>query len=129
MATQKTYQTMQGKKIDIDLLRKRNELTPAVGNARLNARGDELGPGGHIVKKREDSVKEYYQTPNAVTGAVQPDPVVKAPVTEAAPEAPKPKTRSAAKPKTNIEKAVEQEKLDEQDEWIEDEDGNFVKRG
>ena len=27
----KTYKTMQGKPIDMDLLRKRNELTPAVG--------------------------------------------------------------------------------------------------
>jgi hypothetical protein len=28
---------------------------------RVNARGDELGPGGRIVKKREDVLKEYYQ--------------------------------------------------------------------
>ena len=47
---QKVYKTMQGKQVDMDLLRKRNELTPAVGNARVNARGDELGPGGKIVK-------------------------------------------------------------------------------
>ena len=41
---------MQGKAIDMDLLRQRNELTPAVGNVRVNARGDELGPGGKIIK-------------------------------------------------------------------------------
>ena len=35
------YKTMQGKQIDMDLLRQRNELTPAVGNAKVNARGDE----------------------------------------------------------------------------------------
>ena len=40
--------------VDMDLLRQRNELTPAVGNARVNARGDELGPGGKIIRKRED---------------------------------------------------------------------------
>jgi len=51
---------MRGKQVDMDLLRKRNELTPAVGNARVNARGDELGPGGQIIKKREDVVAEYY---------------------------------------------------------------------
>ena len=45
----KQYRTMQGKPIDMDLLRQRNELTPAVGNARVNARGDELGPGGKII--------------------------------------------------------------------------------
>ena len=40
----KVYKSMQGKSIDMDLLRQKNELTPAVGNARVNARGDELGP-------------------------------------------------------------------------------------
>ena len=56
----KDYTTMQGKNVDMDLLRKTNELTPAVGNARVNARGDELGPGGQIVRKRE-KFKDYVQ--------------------------------------------------------------------
>ena len=51
------YRTMQGKAIDMDMLRQKNELTPAVGNAKVNARGDELGPGGQIIKKREDVLK------------------------------------------------------------------------
>ncbi len=57
----KVYRTMQGKQIDIDLLRQRNELTPAVGNARVNARGDELGPGGKIIRKREEVLADYYR--------------------------------------------------------------------
>jgi hypothetical protein len=56
----KTYRTANGKMVDMDLLRQRNELTPAVGNARVNARGDELGPGGKIVRKREDILKDFY---------------------------------------------------------------------
>ena len=56
----KTYKTMQGKSIDMDLLRQKNELTPAVGNARVNARGDELGEGGKIVRKKEDILADYY---------------------------------------------------------------------
>jgi hypothetical protein len=61
------YRTMQGKEIDLDKLRMRNEMTLAVGNARVNARGDELGPGGKIIKKREEIMNEYYSTnPNAV---------------------------------------------------------------
>jgi len=44
----------------MDLLRQKNELTPAVGNVRVNARGDELGPGGKIIRKREDIMNEYY---------------------------------------------------------------------
>jgi hypothetical protein len=55
-----TYRTMQGKEIDLDKLRNRHENTLAVGNARVNARGDEIGPGGKIIKKREDVMAEYY---------------------------------------------------------------------
>ena len=51
----KIYRSMQGKQVDMDLLRKRNELTPAVGNARVNARGDVLGPGGKILENLENS--------------------------------------------------------------------------
>ena len=39
----------------------RNELTPAVGNVRVNARGDEIGEGGKIVKTKEQILAEYYQ--------------------------------------------------------------------
>ena len=45
---------MQGKPIDFDALRTKNEKTIAVGNAGVNARGDTIGPGGKIVKKREE---------------------------------------------------------------------------
>lgn len=55
-----TYRTMQGKEIDLDKLRNRHENTLAVGNARVNARGDEIGPGGKIIRKREDVMAEYY---------------------------------------------------------------------
>jgi hypothetical protein len=58
------YRTMQGKEVDMDKLMLQNETMPAVGNVRMNARGDELGPGGKIVKKREDIVSEYYKDDN-----------------------------------------------------------------
>lgn len=51
---------MQGKEIDLDKLRNKNETTLAVGNARVNARGDEIGPGGKIIRKREEVMAEYY---------------------------------------------------------------------
>ena len=58
---------MLGREVDMEKLMRQNELMPAVGNMRVNARGDELGPGGKIVKKREDVVAEYYEhNPNAV---------------------------------------------------------------
>jgi hypothetical protein len=59
-AQRQVYKSMLGKEIDLEKLRMRNEMTPAVGNARVNARGDELGPGGKIIRKREDVVSEYF---------------------------------------------------------------------
>jgi len=57
----RTYRTMQGKAIDMDKLRSQNELTPAVGNMKVNARGDEIGPGGKIIRTREQIVSSYYE--------------------------------------------------------------------
>lgn len=59
-AARKTHRSMQGKEIDIDKLRIRNETTLAVGNAKMNARGDELGPNGKIIRKREEASTEYH---------------------------------------------------------------------
>jgi len=56
----KVYRTMQGKQVDLESLAARNETMPAVGNVRMNARGDELGPGGQIIRKREDIVNDHY---------------------------------------------------------------------
>ena len=54
------YRSANGKEVDMEKLRNQNELTLAVGNARVNARGDEIGPGGKIIRKREDVVSEYF---------------------------------------------------------------------
>jgi len=54
------YRSANGKEVDMEKLRNQNELTLAVGNSRVNARGDELGPGGKIIRKREDVVSEYF---------------------------------------------------------------------
>ena len=52
------YRSMQGKEVDMGKLVIQNEMTMAVGNVKVNARGDELGPGGKIIKKREDVLRE-----------------------------------------------------------------------
>jgi hypothetical protein len=52
---------MQGKEVDMDQLLPKNETVPAVGNVRMNARGDELGAGGKVVKTREEIVSKYYK--------------------------------------------------------------------
>lgn len=59
--TRRVYRTMQGKEVDMDKLLQRNETIPAVGNVRMNARGDELGQGGKVVRTREEIVSQYYK--------------------------------------------------------------------
>ena len=93
----KVHRSANGKAVDMDMLRQRNELTPAVGNARVNARGDELGVGGKIVRKKEELLKDYYDS----------NPGVR-------------EEQSVAKTQPTAE---------EQAEWEEDDDGNFVQKG
>lgn len=118
----KVYRSMQGKQVDMDLLRKRNELTPAVGNARVNARGDLLGPGGKIVKKHEDVVKEYYQQ-NPQTVADEEPVTSNSPVTTTPVAMEK---TSESKTTTRAQEALQPQPVEEEIEWVEDEDGNFV---
>ena len=120
----KQYRTMQGKNIDMDLLRQRNELTPAVGNVRVNARGDELGPGGKIVRKREDVLRDYYEDNVPATEFETPDPSVKEVDEAPAVEVEEVKKSSSIKTKAGKTKAETAE-----EDWVEDKDGNFVKRG
>lgn len=80
------YRTMQGQIIDMDKLMQKHELTPAVGNAKMNARGDKLGPGGKIVKTREQVVAEYYEANPKAAVKVKAPPAAK--VVEEAPVQP-----------------------------------------
>jgi hypothetical protein len=87
---------MQGKEVDMDKLMRQNELMPAIGNVKVNARGDELGPGGRIIRKREEIIAEYYENnPKAIPDKLEPVPAKKAikPVTETAPAAKKIKSK------------------------------------
>jgi hypothetical protein len=59
------YRTAQGKMVNMDTLRIQNEEAIALGNMKINARGDELGPGGVVVRTRDQVMKEYYDS-NAV---------------------------------------------------------------
>lgn len=58
----KIYRTAQGRSLDMESLRLQNELVPAIGNMRVNARGDQLGPGGQVIKTREMIMDDYYKT-------------------------------------------------------------------
>lgn len=71
----KVYRSALGKVIDMDNIRLSNEETIAIGNMKVNARGDELGPGGKIVRTRNQIMDEYYKlnTPVPVDTAPIPD--------------------------------------------------------
>lgn len=122
----KVYRTARGKQVDLDLLISRNELTPAVGNHKVNARGDELGKGGKIVRKREDVLKDYYQAQPGMRDETVLSSDTK--MTQAEQE-----EFEAFDEEPIIEKPVEKpkakSKADPLDEWIEDEDGNFIRKG
>jgi hypothetical protein len=75
MATKQIYKTARGKEIDMIKLVKQNEMAVAVGNANVNARGDKLGPGGQIIKRREEIVSEAAGTIPAPVVASKPAPV------------------------------------------------------
>jgi len=82
--------TMNGQMIDIDKLASQNELTPAIGNMKVNARGDELGPGGQIIRKREDIVAAYYEDNPAAQPAIVQKAKAEPIIQEAAEEEVKP---------------------------------------
>jgi len=56
-----THRTSRGEAVDMDMLRLSNESVIAVGNMKTNARGDELGPGGKVVKTRAQIMAEYHK--------------------------------------------------------------------
>lgn len=94
---QKTiYRSMQGKEVDMNKLMNQHELTVAVGNVRVNARGDELGPGGKIIRKIDETV---------ATSAVIPDEIIshKAPENIVIKDEPVKQVKQAIKHVTNMD--------------------------
>lgn len=73
----RVYRSVNGKEIDMDSLRLVNEHSIAVGNMKVNARGDELGPGGKILRTREDVLAD--RMPPAPSKAQDPNKPVSAP--------------------------------------------------
>ena len=52
------HRTARGNSIYMDRVRLSNEQTIAVGNMKVNARGDQLGNGGKIIKTRQEIMAE-----------------------------------------------------------------------
>lgn len=74
--TKRVYTTAQGKQVDIDGLRIANEQIIAVGNMKVNARGDELGPGGKVATTRNQAMESYYKLNSMVPKDAVADEIV-----------------------------------------------------
>jgi hypothetical protein len=61
----KLYKTARGKTVDFDKIKLSNEDTTAVGNMRVNARGDLLGAQGTIAAGRNQLMDQVYAVEEA----------------------------------------------------------------
>lgn len=106
------HKTLRGELVDMSLFAAANSTQVAVGNASMNAAGDKIGPGGKVIRTREqiltdynksnprsvrqvplkDLEKELFQSPAAAVSSVKA--VIKQ---KAADETPKPKRKIADK--------------------------------
>lgn len=93
------YRSMQGREIDMNKLMNQNEMTVAVGNAKVNARGDELGPGGKVIRKREELLRDadsrHVPDEQVIRKVLEPSSVPAMPVVDESPK----KTTSKTQPK------------------------------
>ena len=63
----KVYTSMRGKEVDMEKMSLRFEKTPAVGNMKVNARGDEINERGQVIRKKTEQVNNQYQRQTKVT--------------------------------------------------------------
>ncbi len=70
------HKSMRGVTVDLAKLMARQEKNITVGNTKTNARGDQLGKGGRIVKSADELAREHYNRndPKAVIqGGIKAD--------------------------------------------------------
>jgi outer membrane biosynthesis protein TonB len=140
--------SMRGVEVDIAKLMARQEKNITVGNTKSNARGDQLGRGGRIVKSADELAREHYNRndPKAVVhgGIKVDDEIPNVPVQEvekpkddwvepiptptpAAIPQPKP-AETSPEPTPAPPPAPKPQPSQEEDPWVEDKDGNFVRQ-
>lgn len=57
----RVYTTANGKRVNIDAIIAQNENSIAVGNMKVNAKGDQLGPGGVVEVPKHKVMADYYK--------------------------------------------------------------------
>ena len=59
--TNEVYKSASGKTVDMGALRLQNEKVRAVGNMRVNARGDVINDNNEVIRTRNEQVDKQYQ--------------------------------------------------------------------
>ena len=116
--------TNRGQAVDMSGLVLANETTVAVGNMKVNARGDTVDSDGKVVKTKTEQAQAYYQSnPKAAVKTVSIKDAVDVSASktmEQSPVAEKPKAPKASKPKAKQPKMKEVELPNGDIELVED---------
>ena len=139
----KERKSMRGVSVDLGKLMAQQEKNIAVGNTKSNARGDQLGRAGRVIKSADEISREHYNrnNPRAVKQTtIKVDDDIKSQIEAAqedkedivddwdepvvTPEA----TQEVADIMEAAEAAAVEESVEDEDEWVEDADGNFVRK-
>jgi hypothetical protein len=60
--TSKVYKSAQGKSVDMGRLQLQNEGVRAVGNMKVNARGDMVDDMNRVISTKAEQVNKQYKT-------------------------------------------------------------------
>lgn len=137
----KQYKSMRGVNIDLAKLMAKAEKSIAVGNTQTNARGDQLGRGGRVIKSADEIARDHYNANNpkaVVKSSIKVDNELDTPVKKEEPvkqevddwEEPVTMTEQEEYANAGITKEQAEKTVEEStdDPWVEDEDGNFVRK-
>lgn len=102
------YRTAQGKMLDMGTMMTQNEKVRAVGNGKMNARGDTIDPYGRVVVPVSQKVSEAYaKTVNNLGAQVQP--------TQKPKSSPPPQQPTEVTELTDFEKQLNEEMASDQE--------------
>lgn len=99
--------TYRGVTIDMDSMRRENEKVPALGNMKVNARGDELGKNSTVTKTADQLARENHRVQTSIVntglkGAVPASPETIKPIQPTAKAVPAKKQKEKELPTGDI---------------------------
>jgi len=100
------HTSYRGVTIDIDTMRRENEKAVALGNMRVNAKGDQIGRGGTVIKTADQIARENHRVQSAVLSTGLKGPV---PASPAVIEQKKVESKKSVPVEATVKKKVEKE--------------------